>query len=264
MELLNEGLIWRIGNRQSMGIWSDRWISTPLSYAIQTPIQGLPNEAKVCSLIDENTNWWNIGLINEIFSKEEAAMICNIPICPQRQVDKLEWVGTKNGEFSVRSTYHLAMSKQEGNLGSCSDNEHSRKVWRAIWGIQVPAVTKKFLWKACSNILPTKLNLVKKGINTDPRCPICGLQKETVEHALWTCEAIRDVWVVCSVRTQKSIMMEVDFVTLLMSLMDKLEAHELQKIVTVAKYIWLRRNKVLFLRGISVSIHNFGHGNNPD
>ena len=122
-ELLNERLFWRIGNGQSVHIWSDRWIPTPLSYAIQTPIQGFLDEAKVCSLIDENTNWWNIGLINEIFNNEEAAVICNIPICPQRQMDKLVWMGTKNGEFFVRSAYHLAMSKKDGNLGSCSDNE---------------------------------------------------------------------------------------------------------------------------------------------
>ena len=40
--------------------------------------------------------------------------------------------------------------------------------------------------------------------------------------------------------------MEVDFVTLLMSLMDRLEVHELQKMVTVGRYIWLRRNKFVF------------------
>ncbi|XP_059460149.1 uncharacterized protein LOC132189426 [Corylus avellana] len=83
-------------------------------------------------------------------------------------------------------------------------------------------------------------------ITTDALCPICGLTEETVEHVLWTCEAARDVWAVCSARTQKCTTMEVDVVTLFLHLMDKLEEDEMEKLVTVARLLWLSRNKIVF------------------
>jgi hypothetical protein len=117
--LLSEGLIWRIGNGQSVRIWGDRWIPTPLSFLMQRSIGGLTPDARVSSLIDEETCWWNFQLVQDNFSREVADFICNIPVFPQRQQDKLIWAGTKNGVFSVRSAYHLALDRKERNRGSC-------------------------------------------------------------------------------------------------------------------------------------------------
>ena len=100
-------------------------------------------------------------------------------------------------------------------------------------------MAKVFLWKACNNILPTKLNVFRKGIVPGALCPICGLHKETVEHVLWTCEAAKDVWSACRVRTQKCVAMEVDFISLFLHLREKLEADDLQRMVLVARQIWL-------------------------
>ena len=89
---------------------------------------GLALDAKVSSLIDEDTCWWNFKLVQDIFNREEADIICNIPVYPQRQHDKLIWASTKNGEFSMRSAYHLVFDRKEGNRGSCSSDEHSRRL----------------------------------------------------------------------------------------------------------------------------------------
>jgi hypothetical protein len=61
----------------------------------------------VSALVDESTMWWNTPLIHSILTEEEAVLICSMVICPQRQQDKLVWVGTKNGIFSVKRAYHL-------------------------------------------------------------------------------------------------------------------------------------------------------------
>jgi hypothetical protein len=101
----------------------------------------------------------------------------------------------------MRSAYHLAMDRKEGNKGSCTSDDQNKKLWRAIWKVQAPTVVKVFLWKACSNILPTNLKLFRKGITPYALCPICDLYEEMVEHVLWTCEAARDVWVACCAMT---------------------------------------------------------------
>lgn len=191
-------MIWRVGDGTSINIWGDRWIPSPSTYAIQTPIWILDSEAKVSSLTDPVTNWWNIPLINEALHAEEAIVVCNIPICLQRQKDRLVWVGTKNGDFTVRSAYHIAKNRIEANHGSSSIPVGGSNIWKIVWNMKVPAATKMFLSKACNNILPTKLNLHKKGVTENSLCPICCQEEESVEHILWNYEAARDVWAICS------------------------------------------------------------------
>jgi hypothetical protein len=120
-EVAYEGLIWRVGNGRSINVWGDRWMPSPSSYAIQAHIQLLNENSKVISLIDEGTHWWNHSRINELFSAEEATFIYNILVCSTRQQDNLIWLGKKNGEFTVKSTYHLAKSSLEESRGSSSN-----------------------------------------------------------------------------------------------------------------------------------------------
>jgi hypothetical protein len=119
--LLKEGLIWRVGDGKDIKIWQDRWVPSPQTYSIQSPISMLDADARVSSIIDGDTNWWNTSLIHDIFRKEEADLICGMAICPRQQSDRQVWVGTMNGEFSVKSAYHLAKSSAEGVNGSCSN-----------------------------------------------------------------------------------------------------------------------------------------------
>ena len=54
--LLKEGLVWRVRNGASIRIWKDKWILSPSTYAIQSPIKLLDADAKVKELIDGSTN----------------------------------------------------------------------------------------------------------------------------------------------------------------------------------------------------------------
>jgi hypothetical protein len=58
---------------------------------------------------------------------------------------------------------------------------------KKLWHLHVPATLKKFLWKVSNNIVSTKANLHSRKIISDPLCPICGREPETVFHILWTC-----------------------------------------------------------------------------
>jgi hypothetical protein len=65
--LLKEGMVWRVGNRRNIKIWGDKWLLSPATHAVQTPLHTLDPKAKVSELIDQDTNWWNIQLVKEIF-----------------------------------------------------------------------------------------------------------------------------------------------------------------------------------------------------
>jgi hypothetical protein len=55
--LLNNGLLWRIGDGQDVKIWGTHWISMPTNFTMQLPIHGFDKEARVKDLIDQNTKW---------------------------------------------------------------------------------------------------------------------------------------------------------------------------------------------------------------
>jgi exonuclease III/ribonuclease HI len=244
--LLEAGLVWRVGDGKNIGIWTDRWVPAAPGGFLQSPVQVLDRDAKVSELLDTTTNWWNMSLIRDIFSVEEADLIGRQAVSPRSGMDRLVWSHTKNGEFTVRSAYHLAKDKFEVDRGSCSNRDNNRTLWKAIWNIDVPRAAKIFLWKACSGILPTKENLYSKKITPDPLCPICQLEVETTAHALWSCPSAQDVWSECPNRIQKSSCEAKEFLCIMQWLLNKCTEEEIQLVILVARQIWHRRNSLIF------------------
>jgi hypothetical protein len=154
----------------------------------------------VCSLIDDDTKWWNKALVCSIFNKEEADIICCMPICPIQQHDRLVWLGSTKGDFNVKSAYHFPKSLVDSNNESNSSMNNVTKIWKEVWQVKGPRVLTTFLWKACANILPTRDNLRRRGVVEESICPICKLELETVSHALWHCLAASNVWRECPPR----------------------------------------------------------------
>ncbi|XP_059429145.1 uncharacterized protein LOC132162954 [Corylus avellana] len=108
----------------------------PSTYSTQSPVRLLDLDANVNQFIDEATRWWNIPLIQKVLTRDEAVMVCSIPICPGCQQDRRVWIGMNNGDFSVKSAYHLAKTVSEAKQGSYSDYTLRSKQWNAIWQIK--------------------------------------------------------------------------------------------------------------------------------
>lgn len=53
---------------------------------------------------------------------------------------------------------------------------------------------KHFIWKACSNSLPTKENLLRRKVLQDSVCHLYARESEDVFHALWGCEKLLPIW----------------------------------------------------------------------
>jgi hypothetical protein len=73
---------------------------------------------------------------------------------------------------------------------------------------------KNFMWRACHNLLLTRDNLVRRKIVDDLKCPICGLDAETMFHILWACPSSMDVWSVGLRLFQKFVSPASDFLAL--------------------------------------------------
>lgn len=74
-DLLKEGLYWRVGNGAKVKIWGERWLSTPSSLCVQSPLKILNKDDRVVRLIYGQTKEWDEALIQNVFLEKEANQI---------------------------------------------------------------------------------------------------------------------------------------------------------------------------------------------
>ena len=189
--VLQRGLRWIIGNGRKVKIWTDRWIPTPNSFMVVSPRPQNAENVLVETLIDRELGQWNSDAVRNSFLSHEASTILSIPISQNLPDDAWVWAWTKNGIFSVKSAYHVALGwlSEERNLGTEgeeSNRQKKKKFWTSIWKLKCPGKVRHFLWRVCKNILPTNLSLWLRKVSKDKGCGICGLA-ESSGHVLWEC-----------------------------------------------------------------------------
>jgi len=244
-DLKRDGLIWRIGDGRNVHIWRDKWIPTPSTFAIQSPRKVLSEDAKVCALFNNDSKWWDENLLNLIFGTEEANVISRIPLSKYGHKDVMIWRGSSTGDFTVRSAYHIEKDRQMFSQGESSNISVFNLLWKRLWSLQVPNSTKMFIWRACHNILPTKDNLLRKGIDLDPTCVFCKTVPKTVHHVLWECPSATDVWGVCGRKIQKCSNAVNSFKEVVEMFFVLCSPEEVDFNVEIARRIWFRRNSVV-------------------
>ncbi|KAL4583053.1 hypothetical protein LXL04_007617 [Taraxacum kok-saghyz] len=98
--------------------------------------------------------------------------------------DKWIWGGYPTGTFSVRSLRSLWVS----NTFSSLDYVHN-------WNNLVPLKLNFFGWRAVLNRLPSKTELIKRGVALSSSvCGTCGVAEESVDHLLRDCSWAKEVW----------------------------------------------------------------------
>ncbi|KAK0600064.1 hypothetical protein LWI29_011234 [Acer saccharum] len=84
--------------------------------------------------------------------------------------------------------------------------------WKRLWLLNLPNKIKIFCWKACKEILPTKLLLFKRNIMGPAVCELCGNQVESVDHALGSCKKIQQQWKTSSLFDVLKRLVNINFV----------------------------------------------------
>ncbi|XP_042990668.1 uncharacterized protein LOC122317666 [Carya illinoinensis] len=249
--LLKEGLVWRVGDGQSIELWNDKWFPQPTSYKPQSSIRFLPADTKVAMLIDKTTNQWNYQLVEAVLDSTDAECVKRIPLSPYPTPDKLLWRGTSTGVFTVKSAYFLLLELEKQKQGQSSVAVEEDTVWSSIWQLGVPMATKNFLWRACLEAIPTRARLLHKSVVDEDSCPICRIHPETALHALWECPSAQDVWSQCNRRIQKASFPCHLFKSLLEACLKTFDEEELVEFGLTAWKIWKRRNEVVFSNTLS-------------
>ena len=121
MKIIKKGTRWRVGNEKLIHVWEDRWLPTPSTYKVVSPLNNILEFPMLSSLIDTDTKWWKVDLLSAAFLPFEADTIRKISLSHNLPEDKIIWIGNKKGEFTVKSAYHIAYNLIEAKEeGECS------------------------------------------------------------------------------------------------------------------------------------------------
>ena len=104
---------------------------------------------------------------------------------------------------------------------------------------------KIHLWRACLNILPTRLSLCRRRVLSDPTCPICNSEDETTTHALWSCSYVGSVWALAPGTFQKMPLVDIDFFLFSSKIFRDTAREQLEIWAVTSWAIWYSRNQVV-------------------
>ena len=108
----------------------------------------------------------------------------SIPITA-RVEDRLAWKFSTQGEFDLKSAYLLTLEP--------TVEVPFRRKW--VWKLKTLPRIQAFVWRCMNQSIGVKQCLLARGIPTDPRCPCCHDEPETILHTLRDCPVSKNVWV---------------------------------------------------------------------
>lgn len=181
-ELFKAGYRWRVGNGRHIYISQDPWLQRKWAKS-PLVVPEMLKWGRVEALILGNGEW-NVPLIKDSFIPADAEEILSIPLGGQNRKDEVVWALDSKGVFSVKSAYHLAVQLNSANEASGSHVSGQKGKWRKIWKLNIPPRTRVGVWKIMKNYIPSKQNLIGKGLDINPGCSFCRSKLETLVHML--------------------------------------------------------------------------------
>ncbi|KAK9990557.1 hypothetical protein SO802_025542 [Lithocarpus litseifolius] len=140
LEVIKRGIRWRVRNGKMIHIWEDKWLPTPITHKVCSPQQDIGDFPMVSSLINEEIRHWKVDKVKRHFLPFEAETILNIPLSYNLLEDSIIWMGNKQGVFSVKSAYYVALPfVEKSKVGECSIGDSRTRLWKKVWQLQLPA-----------------------------------------------------------------------------------------------------------------------------
>jgi hypothetical protein len=170
IDLLKQGVIWRIGDGTQVRIWDDPWIPKLWCRKVATPRNGLLT--KVSELISPITGNWDVQLVKDTFWPGDVDMILNIPL-REGAVDFRAWHFDPKGVHAVKQAYklHRNIVRRDGARQGESSSSIPESMggngdqrWLHLWQLPCPNKLRMFAWRLAHNSLAVRSNLIRRGM----------------------------------------------------------------------------------------------------
>lgn len=101
---------------------------------------------------------------------------------------------------SVKSAYHVVedtkereRTRQVGNSSSMLEGDFGVR-WQKLWKLTCPPKVKLFLWRLGHDSLPLRMNIMRRGMEIDTKCPVCWRLDEYGGHCFLKCKVVKKFW----------------------------------------------------------------------
>ena len=229
-----------MGDGKSVDIWADSWLPRKYSPRVLSPQPEALIGAKVCSLIDAEQRQWKTEVLENMLLRFDVEIIRAIPLCRTNQSDVLTWPYNPKEEYTVKFGYQFLQREFQNTQPRQSDWSRLKPLWQAI--LEPPNVeqSKECGLESNKNSLPTKDNLVRRKIIQDGCCDACREHTEDVNHALYSCPKLDELWKKVPQWNQENLRRAGNFVDLIETVF--VENREPTLFAIVVWALWTRRN----------------------
>ncbi|KAL0399882.1 UNVERIFIED_CONTAM: hypothetical protein Sradi_2331500 [Sesamum radiatum] len=118
--------------------------------------------------------------------------------------------------------------------------------WNFIWQTEVPPKVRLFAWKICRDALPTRLRLMRRGVQTSSGCVWCGRDDEDLLHVLLRCHYPRLVWALSAIPFSSLVCGHNSPESWLRGLYQRLKKDSFSRVLLICWFLWWARNKLIF------------------
>ena len=167
-QLLLYGCRWTIRNGQQVSVMNDPWVRGGHGSWIQSPQSQGVHSLRVSDLIVDEERVWDIDKLESLFPDDMVQAILDTPLFAEVQNDKIVWTMERNGRYTVKTGYKLAMMELLH-----TDRFHVEGEWHRIWNVNSPHKARNLLWRICRGCVPTRLRLQSRHVQCEVICPWC-------------------------------------------------------------------------------------------
>jgi len=115
--------------------------------------------------------------------------ILDTPLFAEVQNDKITWMMERNGRYTVKTGYKLAMMELLH-----TDRFHVEGEWQRIWKVNSHHKARILLWTIWRGCVPTRLQLQSRHLQCEVICPWCDTAVEDDWHAFVGCMVAHESW----------------------------------------------------------------------
>lgn len=131
-------------------VWKVPWLPDLEDGYVKTMGHEQLQHTTVQNLFAENQTMWDVDVVSDLFEERDKKLILQILVPVRDKEDSWYWILDQKGEFTVKSCY----KKVRGEY-ACVDGDF----WKRVWSLQLPGKMLNFIWRVCSNVLPTTVAL---------------------------------------------------------------------------------------------------------
>ncbi|KAL8156219.1 hypothetical protein AgCh_001348 [Apium graveolens] len=177
---------------------------------------------------------WDNDILVDLFDERDRLLIQHIPLSNRYTgQDGWYWMWEENGKFTVKSCCRQIQGEQ-----MCYD----RRFWKLLWGIKLLGKMLNFIWRACSNVLPTTTALAVKKIDVIKSCSWCHRYNEDAVHVLFTCCFAKELWNLVGLQRMAPVVEGNTVLHILKQAFQGSTKEQCAQIGLLCWSLWIRRN----------------------